>query len=87
MLRYRNAFKLRSAQPLRLLREMEARNTDDVSLRTSLMQALYAASLAEPEGAKARVLLAEARRVFDALQSGVRKYQTLRWWRQRLGER
>ena len=50
------------------------------------MQALYAASLAEPEGAKARLLLAEARQGFDALPSEVRQYQTLRWWHQRLGQ-
>jgi hypothetical protein len=77
----------RIAEPLRLLRELEARNTDDVSLRTSLIQALYAASLAESEGSKSRLLLAEARRGFDALPTEVQRYQTLRWWHQRLGKR
>jgi tetratricopeptide (TPR) repeat protein len=77
----------RIAEPLRLLRELEARNTDDVSLRTSLIQALYAASLAESDGSKSRLLLAEARRGFDALPTEVQRYQTLRWWHQRLGKR
>jgi tetratricopeptide (TPR) repeat protein len=69
---------------LAFLRETERRNVDDQVFRLALLQALYAAAIAQPS--QARELLAEARVLYDGLHPDMRGAWTVRWWGQRIGE-
>jgi tetratricopeptide (TPR) repeat protein len=69
---------------LAFLRDTERRNVDDHVLRLVVLQALYAAAMAEPPHAPE--LLAQARTLFDGLHPDMRSAWTVRWWGERIAE-